>query len=47
MATTINPSPKKNKKNPIARGFKRMVDIMANGPVQSGPSIADVMDIAI
>lgn len=46
-ANNINPSPKKNKKNPIARDFKRMVDIMAKGPVQSGPSIADVMDVAI
>ena len=46
-ANNINPSPKKNKKNPIARDFKRMVDILAKGPVQSGPSIADAMDVAI
>lgn len=46
-AGSINPSPKKNRKNPIARDFKRMVDIMAKGHASSGPSIAEVMDIAV
>lgn len=46
-ATSINPSPKKNKKQPIAMDFKCMVDIMTKGHVQSGPFVADVMDIAI